>query len=53
MENALKFESYVLKKKANYLEKAFFSLIVQDNVYKLYNWHESTVEKGSRIMRYQ
>jgi hypothetical protein len=53
MEKTLMYESYVLKKKANYLEKAFCSAIIQDNVYKLYNWHESRVEKGRRLMRYQ
>lgn len=44
--------AYVIKKKANYLERIFCSLITFDNVYKLFVWNEELVESGPRLLRY-
>lgn len=45
--------TYILKKKANYLERLFCGLLSYDNVYKLYEWNEELVESGRRIIRFK
>lgn len=42
-----------MKKKANYLERICCSLISFDNIYKLYEWDENTVEKGIRLIKFK
>jgi hypothetical protein len=46
-------DTYVIKKKANYLERISCSLLTFDNVYKLYNWNENTISKGIRVARFE
>lgn len=53
MEELLDTECYVLKKKANYVEKIYCGLNPKDNVYKLYMFDDKTCRKGKRIARYQ
>ena len=43
---------YVIKKKANYLERIFCGILSFDNVYKLFLWNEELIEAGPRIIRY-
>lgn len=45
-------DTYVIKKKANYLERSSCGLIAMDNVYKVYYWDEDLVTKGKRIVRF-
>lgn len=52
MEHMLLPNTYVIKKKANYLERIFCSLLAFDNVYKLFIWNEELVESGPRLLRY-
>jgi hypothetical protein len=44
-------DTFVLKKKANYREKLTCGLLSVDNVYKIYDWDESNVCQGRRLIR--
>ena len=53
MEKVLEPVSYVIKKKANYMEKITCGMHAMDNVYKLYSWNEDLVEAGPRLLRFK
>jgi hypothetical protein len=53
MEYLLYSNTYLIKKKANYLERLLCGIITFDNVYKLYNWNEDLVESEERLIRYK
>ena len=51
MQELYEMDTFVIKKKAIYIDRLTCSLISTDNVYKLYEWDEDTVTKGKRLMR--
>lgn len=53
MEQLLQMDTFVLKKKANYVERLICSLIPEDNVFKLYEWDEQDVKKGVRLLKFK
>lgn len=53
MEQLYQRDTYVLKKKANYIERICCSLISEDNVYKLYDWDENEIDKGIRLIKFK
>ena len=52
MSKLLAKNTFVIKKKAVYLEKLCCGLTTFDNVYKLYNWNEDLVEADERLIRF-
>ena len=53
MEELFYRDTYVLKKKANYIERLSCSLLPADNVFKLYDWDENLVQKGIRLIKFK
>jgi len=53
MEDLLHRDTYVIKKKANYIERLTCSLVAEDNIYKIYDWDEKLIQKGIRLMKFK
>lgn len=53
LKRIFKHQSYVIKKKANYMEKLLCGVVTFDNVYKLSIWDENQVEVGKRLIKYK
>ena len=53
MEELYHRDTYVVKKKGNYIERLTCSLIAEDNVYKIYDWDENNVQKGIRLIKFK
>jgi hypothetical protein len=53
MEHLYKYDTFVVKKKANYLDRITLSLVSTDNVYKIYDWNEKQVQKGIRLIKFK